>query len=369
MNTSIQARLTGRRPGVRKAAMRIARTGDDGVTFALWPWWPAFALFWLLPVIAALAGAKTPAQSTFLALAAGVAALIALFLLLRRETLTLDLLDRSYRYCRGLWPKLETKEGALSEFKSLALDVLVEPGSKGGEIVTWIVSLRLADDATIPIMNAGSEAFAYRHLADLAKRLNLPVLDRTGPTERLIAPSDIDRPLADQERSAPLAASRHFPDPPAGSAITVSGEAPERTIILPRSGYRFHYLMAALMPLFPALWTRTLTKPAFSFPFLIASGVFALIGVIAAFTHREIAETAEDVTVGTWLLGVPLLRRRYAKRDITASEIKPVPTRGTPLSELQLRTAAAVLNIRSARLSMNELAWLAAALRAMLAAS
>ena len=349
--------------------MRITHAGDDGVTFALWPWWPAFALVWVLPIIAALAGAKTPGQSIFLALAAGVAVLIALFLSLRRETLTLDLLARSYRYCRGPWPKLETKEGALSDFKSLALDVLVEPGSKGGEIVTWIISLRLADDAAIQIMNAGSETFAYRHLADLAKRLNLPVVDRTGPTERVIAPADIDRPLADQGRSAPLPASRLFPDLPAGSAIAVSGEAPQRTITLPRSGYRFHYLVAALMPLLPAWWTRTLTKPAFSFPFIVASGLFALVGIVAALTHREIDETAEDVTVGTWLFRVPLLRRRYAKREITAIEIKPVPTRGSFRSELQLRTAAAVLDIRSERLSADELGWLAAAVRAMVAAS
>ncbi|HUH83519.1 MAG TPA: hypothetical protein VLX85_02855, partial [Stellaceae bacterium] len=357
------------RPGVRKAAMRVARAGADGLTFALWPWWPAFSLFWLRPITGALAGAKTPAQSIFLALAAGIAVFIALFLSLRRETLTLDLLDGSYRYRRGLWPKLETKEGALSEFKSLALDVLVEPGSKGAEIVTWIISLHLADDATIALTNDGSETLAYRHLADFAKRLNLPVLDRTGPTERVIAPADIDRPLADQERSAPLATSRLFPDPPAGSAIIVSGEAPQRTIILPRSGYRLHYLMAALMPLFPPWWTRTLTKPGFSLPFMIASGLFALIGVVTALTHREIAETADDVTVGRWLFRMPLLRRRYAKREITAIDIKPVPTRGTPRSELQLRTAATVFDIRSVRLSADALAWLAAALRAMVAAS
>src|SRR5580692_2436193 len=89
--------------------------------------------------------ARTP---TWRWVVGGIVVLLATAALRRafwRERLSLDLMQRRYRYSRGYWPNLATDEGGLDALKGVALDVVAQSGSRGGEIITWVVSLAFKD--------------------------------------------------------------------------------------------------------------------------------------------------------------------------------------------------------------------------------
>jgi hypothetical protein len=247
----------------------------------------------------------------------------------------------------------------------VGLDVLVRAGSKGGTVVTWVVSLVFADPTkSIAVANSGVENLAYQRFAYLAKRLGLPAVDRTGAQERTIAPAEIDKPLAER------AETRHLmPELPEGSRIALIGDAPERRIVLPLAGLRLSSIGLPLMPLLVPWWTGMLRHWSVSAPFIGVSVLFALGSILGALTHREIAETSESLAISTRLFGIPLTTRRYQKRDVVGIEVKPVPGRQRFAQELQIRTGTAVGNLRGGRISAPELAWLAQAMLVLVRAN
>lgn len=309
--------------------------------------------------------ARTP---TWRWVVGGIVVLLATAALRRafwRERLSLDLMQRRYRYSRGYWPNLATDEGSLDALKGVALDVVARSGSRGGEVITWVVSLAF-NDRTLAVASFTTELAGYEYMGALAKRLRIPALDQTGRSEARTAWTEIDKPLASQPGRP--AARRQLPPLPDGSRIMLLGDAPERRIVLPRAGFRLGYFIPALFPLFPPWFTGTLFNPRFSGPFIAFAGVFILGAVIACLTRKEITESADSIAVATRLFGRRWFRRSIAKRDIVEVKLKPVPSQTSRRrEEIQLRAADALLNVRPASLSRDEMSWLAQALQALAA--
>jgi hypothetical protein len=364
-----RGRLFDQKPGggspILRASMRVLEESDQRLAFGVSPRRAVIPVIWTLAFLPAFFAANQPTASVV-----GVFGIVSGLLMIAgflwwQEALTLDLASRTYSYRRGYWPKISSDEGKLSDIKSVGLDVLVRSGSKNGDVITWVVSLLFADPAkSIAIADVAVESLAYQRFADLAKRLGLPAIDRTGLQQRTIAPGEIDRPLAER------AETQHFmPALPEGGRIAVTGDAPDRRIVLPPTGFSLNHIFLPLVPLFAPWWTGTMSQWQFSAPFIGMSALFALGSIVALLSHREIAETPESLVLSTRLFGIPLATRRYQKRDIVDIEVKPVPGRERFAQELQIRTNSAVTNLRGGRLSAPELAWLTQAMLVLVRAS
>jgi hypothetical protein len=284
-----------------------------------------------------------------------------------RERLSLDLMQRRYTYSRGYWPHLTSDEGRLDTLKGVALDAVVGSGSEGGKVITWVVSLAFAD-RILAVANFNTELAGYQYLGSLAKRLRVAALDHTGNAEERTAYTEIDKPLAAQTgRAAPR---RQFPPLPDGSRIALRGDMPERRIVLPRPGFRPSYFGYALFPLFPAWFTGTLHDLHLSAPFVAVAGLLAVVAAIACVTNKEVAEAGDSISVATRLFGASLGTRTIAKRDVVEVRLKPVPRQAwRKREEIQVRATGALLNLTVAALSHDEMAWLAQAMQAMVAAA
>jgi hypothetical protein len=364
-----RGRLFDQKPGggspILQTSMRVVEESDQRLDFGVSPRRAVFPVIWTLAYLPAFFADNQPTASVV-----GVFGVVSGLLMIAgflwwQEALTLDLVSRTYGYRRGYWPKLTSDEGKLSDVKSVGLGVLVRSGSEGRDVITWVVSLVFADPAkSIAVANFVVEGLAYQRFADLAKRLGLPAVDRTGARERTIAPAEIDKPLAER------AEIRHFmPSLPEGGRIAVIGDAPDRRIVLPRAGFGLNHIVLPIMPLFVPWWTGTLGHWQASAPFVGASVLFALCSILASLSHREIAETPESLVISTRVFAIPLAKRRYQKRDIVDIELKPVPGRMRFAQVLQIRTSGAVTNLSAGRLSAPELAWLGQAMLALVRAS
>ena len=282
-----------------------------------------------------------------------------------RERLSLDLAQRRYAYSRGYWPGVATDEGRLDDLKGVALDAVARSGSRGGEVITWVVSLVFAE-RTLAVASFSAELAGYEYMGALAKRLRVPALDHTGGAEEKTACGEIDKPLTAKAGGA--APRRQMPPLPDGSRIALVGDPPERRLVLPRAGLRPAYFLYALFPLFPPWFTGTLDNFATSGPFIAIAGLFAVIAAIACVANREIAESGDSLSLTTRLFGATLSRRSLAKRDIVEIRVKPVPGNSwRKRDEVQIRATGALLNLTSPRLSSDDLAWLVQALQAMAA--
>ncbi|HKW55028.1 MAG TPA: hypothetical protein VJO12_15150 [Stellaceae bacterium] len=307
--------------------------------------------------------ARTP---TWRWVVGGIVVLLATAALRRafwREGLSLDLMQRRYRYSHGYWPNLATDEGSLDALKGVALDVVARSGSRGGEVITWVVSLVLSD-RTLAVASFATELAGYEYAGVLAKRLRVPELDHTGRSEAQTAWTEIDKPLAAQAgRPAPR---RQLPPLPDGSRIALFGEPLERRIVLPRAGFRPAYFVYALFPLFPPWFTGTLHDLHRGGPFVAIAGLFALGAVIICIAGKEITESGDGIAVATRLFGTRWAKRSIAKRDIVEVKLKPVPSQAwRKRDEVQLRATGALVNLTAASLSRDERAWLVQALQVM----
>jgi hypothetical protein len=348
-----------------QTSMRVLEASDQRLAFGVWPRRAVFPVIWTLAYLPAFFADNQPTAALVGVFGVVSGLLMTAGFLWWQEALTLDLVSRTYGYRRGYWPKLTSDQGELSDITSVGLDVLVRSGSEGHDTITWVVSLLFADPAkSIAVVKFAVESLAYQCFADLAKRLGLPAVDRTGARERTVAPAEIDKPLAER------AETRHFmPALPEGGRIAVIGDAPERRIVLPPAGVSLNHLVLPIMPLFVPWWTGTLSHWQASAPFIGLGVLFALGSLVALLSHREIAETPESLVISTRLFAIPLAKRRYQKRDIVDVELKPVPGRARLAQELQIRTGGAVTNLRGGRLRQPELAWLAQAMLVLVRAS
>jgi len=297
----------------------------------------------------------------------GAVVLIAIAWLVRRvfwrEHLTLDLDEHRYSYQRGYWPNAALRDGALSEIKAIRLSVVARQGGRGGDVITWIVSLDFGDAApALPVANFGIEQPAYAYFARLARRLRVAAVDMTGGEAKTTAVADMEKPLA--ARGSQRFGHRLAP-PPEAFGITLEGDAPYRLVKLPRPQIAWNLALFPLFMMFPMWFGGALSNFRMSLPFLAVGGIAALIAAATAMARKEIREQEDDILIVSRLAGLTVSTSRIAKRAITDVAVKPVPsTSWTRRNELQIRSADGLVNLRVASLSPDALAWLQQALTA-----
>jgi hypothetical protein len=375
------------RPGT--AFMRPKLSGERVLAFSSHYLWPALVALPVLPSFyAAFHGKRLPFGSIEWFAVIGVGGVflaVSLLLFLFRESLILDLEGWIYTHRRGYWPILTTRQGSLNEFQAVALDV--PPARKGA--TTWVASLQfMAPDKRIAVANFSGGSKAYAYVDELARKLNLPVLDRSGEDERTTRLSQIDTPIVARVGLA----SRRIEAPP-NPRIRLSGDAPHRLIILPALGVNLGVVFIAALPalliwlgatasmeggapaaarathrhlrqqmphatLSPALWTTTL--------FTLAALCVAFLVLLCA-ARWQIRERGDSIVVTSRALGIRLRRRKFRKDEIVAIELKPTPAGRATLYDLQIRARRKLLTVGTT-LGEDSAKWLEQALLSMLAA-
>jgi len=369
--------------------MRPKLSGERVLAFSSHYLWPALVALPVLPSFyAAFHGKRLPFGSIeWFAIfgVGGVFVAVSLLLFLFRESLELDLEGWIYTHRRGYWPNLTTRQGSLNEFQAVALDV-PPARRKGGTI--WVASLQfMAPDKRIAVANFSGGSKAYAYVDELARKLHLPVLDRSGEDERTTRLSQIDTPIVARTGLA----SRRIDAPPT-PRISLSGDAPHRLITLPASGVNLGVVLIAALPalliwlgatavteggapaaahaahrhlrqiphamLSPALWATTL--------FTLAALCVAFLVLLCA-ARWQIRERGDSIVVTSRALGIRLRRRKFRKDEIVAIELKPTPAGRATLYDLQLRARRKLL-IVGTTLGEDSAKWLEQALLSMLAA-
>jgi hypothetical protein len=372
------------RPGT--AFMRPTRRGEGDLAFSSHYLWPLLVALPVLPSFyAAFHGKRLPFGSIAWLLVIGVGGAFlaaSLLLFLFRESLILDLERGTYTHCRGYWPNPATRHGSLHEFQSVALDV-VPARRKGGP--TWVAVLQfMAPDKRIAIANFSDASKAYDYVDRLARKLDLPVLDRSGEEERTISLSQIDKPVVAR---AGLAPSRI--DAPPTQRIRLSGDAPHRLITLPALGINLGVVLIAALPAL-LIWLGATAAPestapaaaravhrhlahATLSPALWTGALFTLAGLCVAFlillcaARWQIRERGDSIVVTSQALGIRLRRRKFRKDQIVAVELRPTPAGRRTLYDLQIRARRKLLTVGTT-LGEDSAKWLEQALLSMLAA-
>ncbi|HEX9491109.1 MAG TPA: hypothetical protein VF930_12535 [Stellaceae bacterium] len=376
------------RPGT--AFMHPKLSGERVLAFSSHYLWPALVALPVLPSFyAAVHGKRLPFGSIEWFAVIGVGGVflaVSLLLFLFRESLVLDLEGWIYTHRRGYWPHLTTQQGSLNEFQAVALDV-PPARRKGGTI--WVASLQfMAPNKRIAVANFSGGSKAYAYVDELARKLQLPVLDRTGEDERTTRLSQIDTPIVARTGLAP----RRIDAPPI-PRIRLSGDAPHRLITLPAPGVNLGVVFIAALPaLLIWLGATALTEgdaPAAAraahrhlrqqiphatlSPWLWTTALFTLAALCVAFlvllcaARWQIREHGDSIVVTSRALGIRLRRRRFRKDEIVAIELKPTPAGRAMLYDLQIRARRKLLLIGTT-LGEDSAKWLEQALLSMLAA-
>jgi len=375
------------RPGT--AFMRPKLSGERVLAFSSHYLWPALVALPVLPSFyAAFHGKRLPFGSIeWFAIfgVGGVFVAVSLLLFLFRESLELDLEGWIYTHRRGYWPNLTTRQGSLNEFQAVALDV-PPARRKGGTI--WVASLQfMAPDKRIAVANFSGGSKAYAYVDELARKLHLPVLDRSGEDERTTRLSQIDTPIVARVGLA----SRRIDAPPT-PRISLSGDAPHRLITLPASGVNLGVVLIAALPaLLIWLGATAVTEGgapaaaraahrhlrqiphAMLSPALWATALFTLAALCVAFlvllcaARWQIRERGDSIVVTSRALGIRLRQRKFRKDEIVAIELKPTPAGRATLYDLQIRARRKLL-IVGTTLGEDSAKWLEQALLSMLAA-
>ncbi len=357
------------RPGT--AFMRPKLSGERVLAFSSHYLWPALVALPVLPSFyAAFHGKRLPFGSIEWFAVFGVGGVflaVSLLLFLFRES-------------------LELEQGSLNEFQAVALDV-PPARRKGGTI--WVASLQfMAPNKRIAVANFSGGSKAYAYVDELARKLQLPVLDRTGEDERTTRLSQIDTPIVARTGLAP----RRIDAPPI-PRIRLSGDAPHRLITLPAPGVNLGVVFIAALPaLLIWLGATALTEgdaPAAAraahrhlrqqiphatlSPWLWTTALFTLAALCVAFlvllcaARWQIREHGDSIVVTSRALGIRLRRRRFRKDEIVAIELKPTPAGRAMLYDLQIRARRKLLLIGTT-LGEDSAKWLEQALLSMLAA-
>jgi len=372
------------RPGT--AFMRPTWSGERALAFSSHYLWPALVALPVLPSFyAAFHGKRLPFGSIAWVLVVGVGGVflaVSLLLFLYRESLVLDLAGWIYTHRRGYWPNLTTRQGSLNEFQAVALDV---PPARRKGVATWVASLQfMAPDKRIAVANFSGGSKAYAYVDELAGKLHLPVLDRSGQDERTTRLSQIGAPLVARAALAPPRI-----DAPPTPRIKLSGDAPHRLIALPAQGVNLGVVVIAALPAL-LIWLgataggdgaaaaarrhlrQQLPHAALS-PQLWAATLFTLAGLCAAFlvllcaARWQIRERGDSIVVTSRALGIRLRRRKFRKDEIVAIELRPTPAGRATLYDLQIRARRKLLTVGTT-LREDSAQWLEQALLSMLAA-
>jgi len=100
--------------------------------------------------------------------------------ILKRFEISINLLSRTYVVRKGYWPRISIKKGSLSDLNGLILNTRIDSGAANSSVLVWTISLEFKNsNKPVSIMEYLKEAEAYQRLESLAKKINLPIHDRT----------------------------------------------------------------------------------------------------------------------------------------------------------------------------------------------
>lgn len=245
------------------------------------------------------------------------------FFALLRSGFDFDIRERRYRrWCRCLVP-LWVKTGSLDEFESVVLTREVRRGEKSAfpAFLVRLEGLRKLNFSVAPTYEE-----ARRHAEDLARTLDLTLLDKTGGRTLVRDCGSHEEPLWERVRreGSPIAAPG---DPPANMRTRVETEGGTLRLRIPARGFRGQLLLA-LVPLvffdaalffifvLPAVREQVGGKGAsMDLIFLGAIGLFMVLIpiIIVLFTILWVSRTSQVVEANPLLLRVeantPLFKR------------------------------------------------------------
>jgi hypothetical protein len=243
----------------------------------------------------------------------------------------------------------------------------------------------MAPDKRITVANFSDGGKAYAFVEDLARRLDLPVLDRSGAEERTTSLSRLDAPLAPRAGLAPPRI-----DAPPAAGIRLTGDAPHRRITLPAMGVNLGVLFLAALPAL-LIWLAMTPPPALDAaaaahaahrhlrphvaidPWLWTMTLYTLAGLCLAYlvllcaARWHIRERGDSIVATSRALGINLRRRKFRKDEVLAVELRPAPAGRAMLYDLQIRARRRLLIIGTT-LREDGAKWLEQAVLAMLEA-
>ncbi len=330
--------------------------------------------------------------------------LAGLYGVLRRFDLTLDMVARRYRGRRGMWPNPEPFEGSFDDLREVTLDIrwVRSRGQRDShqERAQWRVALVVGGwDKPVGLLATHDEGKAFRRFEELAKRLRLCAVDRTGEEE-------IRRPWEELDVAIPQMTPSpqdevELTAPPEGCGAEV-GFGPEgRVILLPKLGiagagwigvlFTGSFAVIGMLGLLSFLGVVPLEIQADSqLEGIAISSVFLVLGlllttaVIAGSQTRErIEERGSELVISSQLGARQLRPKRLAKAEIEAVEVRggtsrsgrgwvrvgnttygPKPEKGSEGGELFIRTDAEIVRLGK-DLSPEVRGWLCRAVTAM----
>lgn len=265
-----------------------------------------------------------------------ISLLVGLAAVFGRNELTLDLQSRMFTRRQGWWPNLRTTTGSMDQIEVLTLELETRRGSYRTYNL-WLVRLHFKGQEKGMVLRASrNESVAYTQFESLARALEVPALDRTGPGQKLISPGRAGSAIpASRPPREPGLVPDSIPPLPPQSRILLQGEPLTRRILLPRRGLNAGSVALAVCGLFSCwiggvLLQAVLTEPPVPEnspligPAFILLGLIFLLVALGMALAREVAEeNGEQLQFGRRAFGFLLGTCSVRKDQIELIALQP----------------------------------------------
>jgi len=257
-----------------------------------------------------------------------------------RYELRLDVNARRYTRRKGFWPSPKVEESSFEDLEGVAL-VQEERQSKNHTYMVWVVQLPFrGEEKPVDVFESRDEVEGYARAESLAKKLRLPLLNRTEAPERVTPWEKLDETVAERvaAQSKGWSVPASMGAPPLGSRIQYDETPGRRSILLPSGGLQFISIFLGLFGLvfggFGAffLWAFVSGMPVQENPEgagMVIAPLFLLIGLgiagagAATATGRSVVrEDGDTLAIGWHALGRDWTAKRFAKREIEQIELR-----------------------------------------------
>lgn len=303
-----------------------------------------------------------------------------------RHELRLDLVSRRYTRRKGFWPAPRITEGSLDDFEAVLLD-REEEMHEAQTYNLWSVRLAFRGEDSLRVFESRDLTASYARAESFAKKVGIPLRDRTQPAERVIAPGTLAVPLVERL----VAPAGGIDVPPPGSRIAWDPTPSRRAIELPRDRASavtlcvFFFVVGLALGAFGGFHVSALLVRAHAGEFpdsarWVIAPIFLLIGLGLIFCGgfladgREVVREKGDALVFAWVaLSSEWLVVRIRKRDIQEVEIRPgfgpisrvIGSRRTPSAQTVVVRSAQRVAHMGGHLSADGRRWLRGALTSM----
>ena len=260
-----------------------------------------------------------------------------------RYELSLDLMSRTYRGRRGFWPSPKLLQGSFDELRGIVIE-RTRRSSSGTTNDHFSFALSLDFGSwSVRFFDSRSEEKAFARLERMARRMQVHVIDRTGPTETRSAWNELNRSVAETLRAKGETAEDPGPPP---SADRILWDPSRGSISLPPLGFGIHtvaiFLFGSAFAAFGVMPLLVLGG-VWDVPFNGSRAVgwvlgvaFTLFGLLLVFGSvwgsyaREVVREERDGLLFYLTLAGTIYRRRFlAKDEIEAISLRRTDDGGT----------------------------------------